>query len=157
MPHPGQTMRPLVKLGRAAGDCWQWLGPVSNVGHGKKTFGGRDIPAHRWLWEQLFGPIPDGLVVYSTCESKACINPHHLACGTMADAVRGSVGTKLLPADVLEIKAAEQSANAARFYADKFEVSPQLIRDIWRDDAWSRAKKFRGPKQPSNQHTRKVA
>lgn len=158
MPHPGQTMRPLVKLGRAPDDCWTWLGPIGTTGHAKKTFAGKDMPAHRWIWEQLFGPIPDGLVVYSTCESKSCINPHHLACGTIADAVRSSVTTKLLPADVLEIKAAtEHTSTTAEYFASKFGCSPQLVRDIWRGDAWSRSRKFRGPKRPRNQHTRNVA
>lgn len=156
MPHAGQVIKPLVKLGRRADDCWEWLGPKGSAGHGKKTFNGKDVPAHRWLWMQLFGPIPDGLVVYTTCESKACINPHHLACGLMADACRQSVQTKLLPGDVVEIRAAKADAgpNTARVLGDRFGVSAQLIRDIWRGGAWSRARKFRGPKQPRNQHTK---
>lgn len=154
MPLPGQPIRARVKIGRSADDCWTWLGPTSNAGHGKITFCGRDELAHRWMWEQLFGPIPGGLVVYSTCESKSCINPHHLACGTQASACRSSVQTKLLPADVAEIKAAKTtaSANTARFLGEKYGISPSLIRDIWAGRAWARSKKFHGPRQPRNQH-----
>jgi len=105
-----------VKLGRSPEACWTWLGPTTEDGHGKLTFCGRDEVAHRWLWEQLFGPLPKGWVVYSTCESKGCINPHHLAAGLQADANRSSVQTKLLPSDVAEIKAAKETAgpNTAR-------------------------------------------
>lgn len=159
MPLAGQVIKPLVKLGKRADDCWEWLGPKCSAGHGKKTFNGRDVLAHRWMWEQLFGPIPDGLVVFTTCENKGCINPHHFACGTQAQACRQSVQTKLLPADVTEIKAAKADAgpNTARVLADRYDVSPQLIRDIWRGGAWSRARKFHGPKKPRNQHTRNAA
>lgn len=155
MPLPGQPIRARVKLGKSADDCWTWLGPATDAGHGKITFCGRDELAHRWLWEQLFGPIPAGLVVFSTCENKGCINPHHLACSTQADACRSSVQTKLLPADVAEIKAAKNTAspNTARFLAERFGVSPSLIREIWAGKAWTRGRKFHGPRQPRNQYT----
>jgi len=155
MPHPGATLRALVKLGRKPEDCWIWLGQVTNSGHGKKSFGGRDVPAHRWLWMQLFGPIPDGLVVYSTCASKTCINPHHLACGTIAEAIRNSVNVKLLPADIAEIRSVSRedwTENTAKFYAEKFGVAPHTIREVWRGDSWGRGKKHRGPKTIRNQH-----
>jgi hypothetical protein len=159
MPHAGQGVKPMVKLGRKADDCWTWLGALGSEGHGKKTFAGRDIMAHRWLWEQLFGRIPPGLVIYTTCESKACINPHHLACGTQAEACRNSVQTKLLPSDVLEIQMAKEDAgpNTAPQLAAKFDVQVAAIHAIWRGTTWRRGKHFRGPKQPRNQYTRVVA
>ncbi len=155
MPHAGQTLKPLVKLPRDPAGCWEWLGPKTENGHGKKTFAGRDVMAHRWLWQQLFGPIPDGLVVYATCETKGCVNPQHLACGTQAQACRSSVQTKLLPADVAEIKAAREGASlsTAQMLADRYGIAASTVRDIWRGCSWSRARKFRGPKQPRNQHS----
>lgn len=158
MPNAGQVVKPLVRLGKNPDDCWSWLGPVCSLGHGKKTFAGRDIVAHRWLWEQLFGPIPKGLVVYTTCPSKACVNPHHLACGTQAAACRASVQTKLLPGDVLEIQMAKEDAgpNTARLLAEKFDVNPGAIHAIWRGTTWRRGKRFHGPNVPRNQHTRRA-
>lgn len=154
MPLPGQAIKERVRLGKSPDACWTWCGPVTNGGYGHLTFCGRDVLAHRWIWEQLFGPIPDGLVVYSTCESKACINPHHLACGTQAQACRQSVQTKLMPADVSEIRAARRNSSplTAQQLAARFDVSPQTIHDIWRGDAWSAPRKNRGPKRPRNQH-----
>jgi hypothetical protein len=101
VPFAGQVIKPLVKLGKRADDCWEWLGPKCSAGHGKKTFNGRDVLAHRWMWEQLFGPIPDGLVVFTTCENKGCINPHHFACGTQAQACRWNESPAEIVCDLL--------------------------------------------------------
>lgn len=159
MPRPGQAIKPRVKLGRSPDACWAWLGPVNTTGHAKLTFCGRDTLAHRWIWEQLFGPIPSGHVVYSTCDTRDCINPHHLACGTQAAACRQSVQTKLMPADVAEIRAAKADAtpHTVHILASRHGVSEMTIRDIWRGDTWARGKKNHGPKRPANQHTRSVA
>jgi hypothetical protein len=153
MPNHGQAIKPRVKLGKRPDDCWEWLGHMTECGHGKLTFCGRDTLAHRWMWEMLFGPIPRGLVVYSTCDKKACVNPHHLACGTQADANRSSIQTKLLPADVAEIKAEKDTRNAhtARMLAERYGVSEQTIRDIWRGGSWARARKNFGPRRQQRQ------
>lgn len=156
MPNPGQALKPRVKLGKRADDCWTWQGLVTDSGHGKLTFCGRDTLAHRWLWEQLFGPIPKGWVVFSTCESKQCVNPHHLACGMQAEANRAGVHVKLLPADVADIKAMQDAAgpNTARVLAERYDVSENTVRDIWRGNSWARSKRNNGPKNPRNQYSR---
>lgn len=147
MPHAGQTLMPLVKLGKRADDCWDWLGPKTPAGHGKKTYCGRDVFAHRWIWEILFGPIPEGLVVYATCGTKGCVNPAHLACGYIADANRNAVTTKLLPADIVEIRAAKKTAThaTATILADRYGVSLSTIKEIWRGEVWGRKKPHRPP------------
>lgn len=149
MVQAGQTVIPLVKLGKQADDCWAWLGPKTLDGYGKKTYCGRNILAHRWIWEILFGPIPNGLVVYTTCGTKGCVNPAHLACGYMADANRSAVNTKLLPADIVEIRAAKKSATHATvdILAGRYGVSPITIREIWNGKSWRRKKLHRPPNQ----------
>lgn len=57
---PGETMKPLVRLGKTPDDCWEWIGRKHDNGYGKKQFHSRTLLAHRWLWTQLFGPIPGG-------------------------------------------------------------------------------------------------
>ena len=154
MPKAGQTIKPLVKLGKRADDCWQWLGPKTPDGHGKKTFHGQELMARRWLWAQLFGPIPKGLVVYGTCGTAECCNPHHLALGFMADARRNACDTKLLPADVAEIRAAKATAtyHTAAHLAERHGVSPQTIHDIWRGTTWGKRRRH----TPPNQHRETV-
>lgn len=147
MPKAGQVIKPQVALGKTPNDCWRWLGPKAPDGHGKKTFHGKDVMARRWLWEQLFGPIPAGLVVYGTCGTPECVNPHHLACGFMADASRQSMTAKLLPADIADIRAAKATATLATagHLAERHGVSPNTIRDIWRGDTWGRRRRHTPP------------
>lgn len=149
MPHAGQTVKPLVALPKDPDGCWPWLGPVSPTGHGHKTYCGRMIGAHRWMWEQLFGPIPAGLVVFHTCDRKDCVNPHHLRLGSQADANRQAVHATLTPADVAEIRRHRESKNTetARVLAELMGVSPQTIRDIWRGTSWRRPRPNHGPKR----------
>jgi hypothetical protein len=144
---PGSTLKALVKLGRRPDDCWQWLGKVSEAtGQPQKQLNGQNMPARRWMWMQLFGPIPPGLVVTSTCGNKTCTNPHHLRACFQAEANRGAAGATLLPADVVEIRKAERTANNARHYADRYGVTVGTIRDVWARRSWTRARANNGPR-----------
>lgn len=156
----GMPLKSLVRLGKTPGDCWEWLGVKMDSGYGKKTVAGRTMLAHRWIWTQLFGPIPDGLVINHACSNPSCVNPHHLECVTQADNVRHGVATILTTGDVQEIRLArkDKGLNTARLLAEKFGCSPQLIRDIWRNRCWSkRGKPFHGPDQPRNQYSEEAA
>ncbi len=149
MPSAGQTIKPQVKLGKRAEDCWVWLGSKTPDGHGKKTYLGQNVMAHRWMWEILFGPIPAGLVVYATCGTTGCTNPHHLACGFIADARRQASDAKLFPADIAEIRAAKSTASlhTAAHLAQRFDVTPGTIRDIWRGASWGKRRRHVPPHQ----------
>lgn len=139
---PGTVMKPLVALGKTPDDCWQWLGAIGTQGCAHKQYHGRQILAKRWMWIQLFGVIPEGLVITNTCNDKTCVNPFHLRACTQADACRGSVQTVLLPADVVEIKRAKKTRNqfTATKLAAQMGCSVQTIRDIWRGRSWRNAK-----------------
>lgn len=146
MPLDGKPIKQRVAIGKSPGACWTWLGPTTPDGHGKLTFCGRDMLAHRWIWEQLFGPIPNGAVVYGTCATKGCVNPHHLACDWQAHACRQSVQTKLLPAEAAEIRAAKGML-AVGALAARYGVSKRTVWDIWAGRSWARARKHRAPNQ----------
>jgi hypothetical protein len=59
--------------------CWLWKGAHRGArGYGVIIRGGRQIYAHRWAYEQTYGPIADGLHVHHRCGSPACVRPDHL-------------------------------------------------------------------------------
>lgn len=136
----GVILKPLVDIGESPNDCWEWQGCISaQTGYGKKTWFGKDISAHRWLYQMLFGPIPDNMVINHKCSNRKCVNPHHLEVVTQAENCRHGAGTTLTKAIVLEIKAAKNSkkwGDGARL-AKKYGVSGALIHDIWYGRAWA--------------------
>lgn len=139
MPLLGQTIKPLVKLGATPDDCWQWQGTLNkSTGYGKKQFNGKSILAHRWVYESLLGEIPKDKVVNHLCSNRSCVNPHHLEIVSQADNCRHGKGSKLTTEQVREIKSlkANKVRGISTTLAKKYNVSRQLISDIWAGRAW---------------------
>lgn len=61
----------------ATDSCWYWTGATTN-GYGSFQWRGNASPAHRFAYELLVGPIPDGLQLDHLCRMRACVNPAHL-------------------------------------------------------------------------------
>lgn len=62
-----------------SGDCWLWTASTEN-GYGRFWVGGgKRVMAHRYAYEELVGPIPDGhdLDHKHTCP-RTCVRPDHL-------------------------------------------------------------------------------
>jgi len=53
---------------------------------------GKQALLHRWVWEQINGPIPPGMVVRHTCDNSSCFLYAHLVLGTYADNSADMVG-----------------------------------------------------------------
>lgn len=102
MPAPGQTTKPLVKLPRDPAGCWLWLGATSGE-YPVKEYCGQTMPAARWLWLMLFGPLDPGLVVSQTCQNRLCLNPAHLVATSIAE-INRETHSALVPADVIDIR-----------------------------------------------------
>lgn len=64
------------------GDCWTWTAAKAGKGYGKYSVssnGKTTYPyAHRYSWEMLVGPIPEGGVLDHLCRNRLCVNPDHL-------------------------------------------------------------------------------
>jgi hypothetical protein len=76
--------------------CWVWQRALSKNGYGSLRFDGRTQYAHRWMYEQMVGPIPQGLDLDHLCRNRACVNPDHLEPVTRREnLVRGITARKL--------------------------------------------------------------
>jgi hypothetical protein len=69
------------------GPCWLWLAATNGSngygifrgGQGRDKFGSkRWILAHRFAYEILAGPIPQGLHIDHLCFNRLCVNPKHM-------------------------------------------------------------------------------
>lgn len=61
------------------GDCLIWTGWKYPNGYGVITASsGREQLVHRWAWEQVHGPIPEGGEIDHRCHNRACCNVKHL-------------------------------------------------------------------------------
>lgn len=62
--------------------CWLWTGTISVYGYRRFSFTvdgkRRETSAHRWSYEHLVGPIPDGLHIDHLCRVRNCVRPTHL-------------------------------------------------------------------------------
>ena len=109
---------------------------------------GRRQYAHRHIYEECFGFIPDSLIVRHSCDNPACINPEHLLIGTDLDNARDRVsrgrtpdmrgengpGAKLTLKEVIEIRAEKLTGN--REMAGRFGVTHSNISAIRLGKSW---------------------
>jgi hypothetical protein len=59
--------------------CWLWTGGLRGSGrYGQFRNGKRLGFAHRYAYELLVGPIPDGMQLDHLCRVRLCVNPAHL-------------------------------------------------------------------------------
>ena len=59
-------------------DCWYWTRCTNSGGYGTTFVGGRPAYVHRVAYEDLVGPIPEGLTIDHLCRVRNCVNPAHL-------------------------------------------------------------------------------
>ena len=72
-----ETARFFSKV-NSGGVCWEWEGSQTPDGYGRHWIARKGPMAHRWIWEHLVGPIPDGFEVDHWCQNILCVNPDHL-------------------------------------------------------------------------------
>jgi hypothetical protein len=138
----------LVRLIDTSGEgCWEWQGARSKGGYGyfeySRAEGGTS--AHRALYIELFGPIPDGQVVCHRCDNPACCRPEHLHLGTQKQNQQDMVArgrargfgrgerhpqARLTARDVEEIRRAPYPRGARKELAMKYGVTPQAISNV---------------------------
>ncbi len=82
---------PLPTWAPFLGPCWLWTGGHIGGGYGQFNPGSRidnsrrKAVAHRYAYELLVGPVPDGLELDHLCRVRPCCNPAHLEPVTHAE------------------------------------------------------------------------
>lgn len=74
--------------------CWNWTAYTNDDGYGIISQGrGRRYRAHRYVYERLVGPIPEGRELDHKCRNHGCINPRHMDPVThKLNTLRGDMG-----------------------------------------------------------------
>lgn len=66
--------------------CREYQGARTAKGYGRRYIGQHRYQyLHRWVWEQINGPIPEGMLVLHRCDNPPCFLYEHLFLGTVQD------------------------------------------------------------------------
>ncbi|HCG55324.1 MULTISPECIES: HNH endonuclease [Brevibacterium] len=68
-----------------AGGCLLWTAGKDRDGYGNIAVYGRKTRAHRYAWERIYGPMPDGMQVDHKCWNPSCVNIEHLRLANHAE------------------------------------------------------------------------
>lgn len=125
--------------------CWNWALSLDDKGYGRTSDRGRSLKAHRVVYEEMRGPIPDGLVIDHLCNNPKCVNPDHLEPVTLqANSARGSlkerrkVPATSTPDYVTQIRTIGTSMSQ-RNIAEMFGIGQRTVCDILKGYTWKEA------------------
>lgn len=134
---------------RGPNECWPWRGGIDHDGYGHISEGDRMARAHRVSLELAVGALPPGSVVMHSCDNRWCVNPNHLAAGTIADnnadmrakgrQARGNgvKNAKLTAPEVIAIRARYAAGETALALAEEYGVSDRLVGLVAQGKKWT--------------------
>ena len=99
------------------GDCVVWTAAKHAKGYGIMHVHGRKTYAHRYAWERIHGPIPDGLLVDHICHNTSCVNVAHLRLATLSQNMSNRGGVQ--PNALSKVRGVRKNRNRWQAYAFK--------------------------------------
>jgi len=112
-------------------ECIPWWGARSIKNYGTLKRNGKQLKAHRFIWEQCFGPIPDGICVLHHCDNPPCVNPAHLFLGTKGDNNRDAAAKKRSRGKarltVEQVRDIRTSGETQQVLADRYGISQPSV------------------------------
>ena len=130
--------------------CWIYTGSIQKFGHGRIGTGNKELLVHRVAYENLVGPIPDGMDILHKCiGTPACWNPEHLYPGSNDDNIRDKIiqgrhvpcpgskngNSKLTEEVVAKIKSIPLSISS-RIVSEIHGISSGVVRKIRQGKLW---------------------
>ena len=79
---------PIPKVRPELGNCWIWTGWKYPRGYGKLRHGKKYKRAHRVAYEEINGPLAEGLQPDHLCFVTSCVRPTHLEAVTEKENIR---------------------------------------------------------------------
>lgn len=113
--------------------CIPWSGYILSSGYGQVKVNGKKWLAHRLVYTQIHGDIPNGLVVRHMCDNPSCVNPSHLELGTQSDNIkdcvaRGRHHNMKLSAD--DVRAIRNDTRSSRKVAAIYGIDHKAVLNI---------------------------
>lgn len=96
--YPPPLVRLLSRVEKQPNGCWQWTGSDNGLGYGQLMCDGRLQVVHRVAYEQIVGPIPNGLTLDHLCRNTRCVNPSHLEPVSMKENILRGYGPSAVSA-----------------------------------------------------------
>lgn len=126
---------------RGPAECWLWMGSKHERGYGQLWLNGKIMRAHRFSWELVNGPFPEGMKACHRCDTPSCVNPSHIFLGSDLDNSRDCIEkgrhlSKLTVEKVSAIKRLVRKHGDSTAIARLLGVSTTAIRSIARGKTW---------------------